>query len=157
MIKYYALYILVFLLPGAITSPRPVDLYSYHIRYIKELVLLSKAINSESTGEKYIDKLRVGSVMLNRIKSNDFPNTLDSVIFQPNQFKGITSVHFKIDTTEAFKESLKAAIYLMIHGSILPPNIVYFHNPKTSKDKNWIKKMKPKLYIKGDRHWYFTK
>lgn len=153
----YIFLVLIFTLPQAIRAPRAQDLSWVNIKYIKELTLFVRAINSEAIGQSFDEKLRVGSVILNRKNSGDFPSQLDSVIYQPNQFKGINGPNFKVDTTPKGKESIKAAIQLLKTGSILPSNILYFHNPKVGKDKKWMAKIKKKLYLKGDGHWYFKK
>lgn len=155
--KYYVV-ILFLLLPATFSFPRTVELQKSGILYTKNLVLFIKAINSESVGQSFGEKLRTGSVMLNRLNDPDFPKTLQEVIYQKNQFKGLKTKHFKLDyNTPKGKESIAAGIFLYKYGSILPRDIVYFHNPKIGKDKDWMDKIKHKLYLKGDGHWYFRK
>ncbi len=55
-----------------------------------DLYLLAKCIYAEARGEPYVGKVAVGAVILNRVKSPDFPNTLYGVIYQPWAF---TAVH----------------------------------------------------------------
>lgn len=152
--KIYLLLLLI-ILPGSFTPSRPLVHVYRDIKYIKTLTLFVKVINSESIGQSYEEKLRVGSVILNRIKDPTFPKTLSGVIFKKNQFKGINSKHFKVINSVKGRESIKAARYLLKYGSILPKDVVYFHNPKVGKDKQWMNKIKHKLYLKGDGHWYF--
>ena len=47
---------------------------------------LSHIINAEARGESLIGKIAVGNVVLNRVDSSSFPNSVYSVIFQRNQF-----------------------------------------------------------------------
>lgn len=49
---------------------------------------LAKTICGEAEGESYIGKLAVGEVVMNRVKSNKFPNTISSVVTQRGQFHG---------------------------------------------------------------------
>ena len=51
-----------------------------------ELIWLAATIQAESDGESYTGKLGVGSVIMNRVKSSAFPNTVIGVITQPMQF-----------------------------------------------------------------------
>ncbi len=64
-----------------------------------ELVWLAATIQAEADGESYTGKLGVGSVIMNRVKSSAFPNTIIGVITQPMQFAPYRSgkVEFIID------------------------------------------------------------
>lgn len=53
--------------------------------------LLGAIIQCEAEGEPYEGKLAVGSVVLNRVKSSYFPNTITGVIYQKNQFSPVAS------------------------------------------------------------------
>lgn len=53
--------------------------------------LLGAIIQCESDGEPYTGKLAVGSVVLNRVKSSYFPNTISGVIYQGGQFSPVAS------------------------------------------------------------------
>lgn len=53
--------------------------------------LLGAIIQCESEGEPYAGKLAVGSVVLNRVKSSYFPNTISGVIYQSGQFSPVAS------------------------------------------------------------------
>lgn len=53
--------------------------------------LLGAIIQCESDGEPYEGKLAVGSVVLNRVKSSYFPNTISGVIYQGGQFSPVAS------------------------------------------------------------------
>lgn len=149
--------LLLILLPLTFTSPAPKDISSEYIKYMDELSLFISVINSESHGLSYAEKLRTGSVVLNRIKSGLFPSTMAGVIFQSGQFKGICTKLFTVDhKSKKGLESIKAAVFLLKNGSILPSCVLYFHNPKTSTDSVQINRLKNKIYYKGRHHWYFT-
>ncbi|MBO5258843.1 MAG: cell wall hydrolase [Agathobacter sp.] len=53
---------------------------------VSEEELLAAIIYCESGGEPYVSQLAVGSVVLNRVNSSYFPNTITEVIYQKNQF-----------------------------------------------------------------------
>ena len=53
--------------------------------------LLGAIIQCEADGESYDGKLAVGSVVINRVKSSYFPNTVAGVIYQSGQFSPVTS------------------------------------------------------------------
>ena len=51
-----------------------------------ELIMLAATIQAEADGESYQGKLGVGSVIMNRVKSSAFPNSVEGVITQNMQF-----------------------------------------------------------------------
>lgn len=59
-------------------------------KYTKnELRLMASIINCEAGGESFQGKLAVGIVVMNRVESKLFPNTIKKVIFQKNQFSPV--------------------------------------------------------------------
>jgi len=155
--KKYFLCILI-LFPLTITSPRSPDLSEYYKFIIKEARYLICVINSEAIGQSYEEKLRTGSVVLNRVKDSEFPDSIEEVVCQSNQFSGINSKYFIIDNvTKKGQESIRAAWFLLKNGSILPKDVLYFHNPLKATDHGHVRKFKYKLFFKGDGHWYFRR
>ena len=58
---------------------------SNHIT-VNERELLARLVYLEARGESYLGQKAVVEVILNRVLSNEFPNTIDGVIYQKNQF-----------------------------------------------------------------------
>lgn len=56
-----------------------------------EVYLLACIIDCESEGEPYAGQLAVGSVVLNRVESKYFPDTITGVVYQKNQFSPVAS------------------------------------------------------------------
>ena len=54
-----------------------------------ELRLMASIINCEAGIEPYQGKLAVGIVVMNRVKSSNFPGTIKKVIYQPGQFSPV--------------------------------------------------------------------
>jgi len=97
---------------------------------------LSKIIEAEATGEPYIGKVAVGEVILNRVKSEDFPNTIWGVIFDDNfgiQFEPVKNGTIYNTPSE---ESINAAKDAL-SGSKNIGDCLYFLNPKIAKNP-WI-------------------
>lgn len=61
----------------------------------EELRLLSSIIYCEAGSESYNGKLAVGIVVMNRVKSRRYPNTVKSVIYQKSQFSPVRSGSLK--------------------------------------------------------------
>lgn len=79
-----------------------------------DLALLARLITAEADSESYITKVAVGAVVLNRVKSPLFPNTIEEVIYQSNrgmyQFapvkNGFINRPAKPDSIRAAKDAL---------------------------------------------------
>ena len=54
-----------------------------------DVQLLARAINGEARGEPYEGQVAVGAVILNRVKSSQFPNTIAGVIYEPGAFTAV--------------------------------------------------------------------
>lgn len=55
-----------------------------------DLYLLAKCIYAEARGESYTGQVAVGAVILNRVASSKFPNTISGVIYQKNAFTAVS-------------------------------------------------------------------
>lgn len=107
-----------------------------------DLELLARLIEAECGIESYQCKLYAGSVVLNRVASDKFPNTIYDVIFQQNKGTYQFSVAAtKEDGTKAIdcepsKDSLKAAKKLLLNGSQLPEDVMVFYSANCTG--NWV-------------------
>ena len=61
-----------------------------------DLKLMAAIIQAEAGGESYAGKLAVGTVIMNRVMSSKFPNTLSGVIYQTNQFQPVRDGHLAL-------------------------------------------------------------
>lgn len=102
-----------------------------------ELTLLAKLVQVEAGYEPYEGKLAVASVVMNRVKNPNYPNTLKGVIYAPGQFS--PARNGKLDKATPSKESIKAA-KAALSGENNVPGAVYFFNPKLEPAK--LKKVK---------------
>ena len=66
----------------------------------EDVTMLANLIYCEARGESYEGKLAVGSVVVNRILSSKYPDTMAGVIYQKSQFAPVTS------TKNSFVEAL---------------------------------------------------
>ena len=97
-----------------------------------DLELLSKIIDAESGSDWCSDtmQLYVGSVVLNRIKSDSFPDDMESVIYQKGQYSTASRLS-EVTPSERAREN---AEYLLINGSVLDEKYVFQANFKQGKD-----------------------
>ena len=102
----------------------------------EDIFWLGRIIESESSGEPMEGKTAVGNVILNRVKSSDFPNTIYGVIFDRNygvQFQPV--INGTIYNTPSY-DSITAAKYAL-KGSKPVGECLYFLNPRTAQS-HWI-------------------
>lgn len=90
----------------------------------EELELLAHLINAEAGCDWCTDTMMyyTGSVVLNRVDSDRFPDTLESVIYQNGQYQCTWDGNFEKTPTE---RAYLIARDLLISGSIIPSNVVY--------------------------------
>jgi N-acetylmuramoyl-L-alanine amidase len=99
--------------------------------------LMARLVRAEAVGESYSGKVAVATVILNRVKSPDFPNTVQGVVYQiSNGHYAFTPVQNGTINQPADSDSKRAvneAIALMGQGN----GSLFFYNPKTSTS-DWI-------------------
>ena len=117
-----------------------------------EVYWLSKIINAESGGESLIGQIAVGDVIMNRVKSPLYPNTIYGVIFDRKygvQFSPILDGSIYKDPT--FTATLAAKICL--EGTSLSDNALFFLNPRVA-ESNWIVRSREYAYSIGGHDFY---
>lgn len=93
-----------------------------------DLFLLSKIVDAEA-GSSWLTeehRLLVASVVLNRVNSPEFPNTIYEVIYQEGQYAPIGKKWFSELIPSS--DSVMAAYTILAEGSIAPPDVVYQAN-----------------------------
>lgn len=100
-----------------------------------DLQLMARAINGEARGEPYEGQVAVGAVILNRVKSSQFPNTIAGVIYQSGAFTAVADGQINVPIKEG-STALKAAQDAM-NGWDPTGGAIYYFNPATATNK-WI-------------------
>lgn len=101
------------------------------------LYWLARIIQAESGGESYAGKLAVGSVILNRVESADFPDSVYGVIFDRNNGVQFTPVANGTIYNTPSEESTSAA-RACLSGTRTVADCLYFFNPATATRAGWI-------------------
>ncbi len=100
-----------------------------------DLYLLARLINGEARGESFEGQVAVGAVILNRVKSNKFPNTIAGIIYQETQFESVANGEFWQPLTASSIKAAEAAL----KGWDPTGGALYFYNPAKIYSKyNWI-------------------
>jgi peptidoglycan hydrolase CwlO-like protein len=83
-----------------------------------DVYLLGAIIQCESDGEPYEGKLAVGSVVMNRVKSSYFPNTVSGVIYQSGQFSPVASGRYAYRLSAGVNSTCLKAAEEVLGGNI---------------------------------------
>lgn len=98
-----------------------------------DIYLLAKCIHAEARGEPYVGQVAVGAVILNRVKSPEFPNTISGVIYQPWAFTAVHDGQINLEPNDTAYKAAKDAL----NGWDPSYGCLYYYNPTTATSK-WI-------------------
>ena len=95
--------------------------------------LLARLIYGEARGEPYTGQVAVGAVVLNRVRSSKFPNTIAGVIYQSGAFDVVADGQINMTPDSTAKKAAADALngWDPSYGSI------YYFNPDTATNA-WI-------------------
>ena len=98
-----------------------------------DINLLSRLIYGEARGEPYTGQVAVGAVVLNRVRSSSFPNTISGVIYQSGAFSVVSDGQINLTPNETAKKAAQDAL----NGWDPSYGAIYYFNPSTATNK-WI-------------------
>ncbi|HHW72363.1 MAG TPA: LysM peptidoglycan-binding domain-containing protein [Firmicutes bacterium] len=113
----------------------PVDHMKYYPAGVRltnqEVEWLAQMIHAEARGEPYLGQVAVGAVIINRLLSHQFPNTLRGVLFQANAFQPIQNGSFYT----APNETARRAALEALNGHDPTNGALFFFNPRKTSDR----------------------
>lgn len=95
--------------------------------------LLAHLIYGEARGEPYTGQVAVGAVVMNRVKSSSFPNSIAGVIYQSGAFDAVSDGQINMSPDSTAKKAAQDAI----NGWDPSYGAIYYFNPNTATNK-WI-------------------
>ena len=95
--------------------------------------LLAKCIYAEARGEPYTGQVAVGAVILNRVRSSKFPNSIAGVIYQPYAFTCVSDGQINLTPDANAKKAAQDAL----NGWDPTGGCLYYYNPATATS-SWI-------------------
>jgi N-acetylmuramoyl-L-alanine amidase len=98
-----------------------------------DIRLMANAVHGESRGESFTGQVAVAAVILNRVNSASFPNTISGVIFEPGAFTAVADGQIWLTPNEDSKKAVIDAI----NGWDPTGEALYYFNPDTATSK-WI-------------------
>ena len=118
----------------------------------EDLYWLSRIINAESGGESMKGQIAVGNVVLNRVKSKEFPNTIPGVIFDRKHAVQFEPVENGTIYRTPSSKSVEAAMRVL-DGENTAGRALYFYAPALSQGV-WINANRTYLKTIGCHRFY---
>lgn len=112
--------------------------------YASDVELLARLIHGEARGEPYVGMVAVGAVVLNRVKSSSFPNTIAGVVYQQGAFDAVKDGQINLTPNEQSRRAARDAL----NGWDPTGGCLYYYNPSTATS-DWIWTREVRLNI-GD-------
>ena len=98
-----------------------------------ELYLLAKTIYAEGRGEPYTGQVAIGAVVLNRVRSPEFPNTISGVVYQRHAFTAVSDGQINLTPDDKAMKAAKDAL----NGWDPTGGALYYYNPAVATSA-WI-------------------
>ncbi len=99
-----------------------------------DVYLLAKVIAAEARGESYTGQVAVGAVVLNRVESSSFPDTVSGVVYQSGAFSAVTDSNWSVAPDATSKKAAQDAI----NGWDPSGGALYYYNPAKTSNR-WIR------------------
>ena len=110
-----------------------------------DLNLLARCVYGEARGEPYNGQVAVAAVVLNRVRSSKFPNTIYGVIYQKNAFTAVNDGQINLTPNESAYNAARDAL----SGWDPTGGCLYYYNPATATS-SWIWSLT--VHIKIGKH-----
>lgn len=98
-----------------------------------DVYLMAKAIYAEGRGESYTGQVAIGAVIMNRVKSPDFPNTIAGVIYQKGAFTAVADGQINLEPNQTAYNAARDAM----NGWDPTYGCLYYYNPAVATS-SWI-------------------
>lgn len=98
-----------------------------------DVYLLARTIYAEGRGEPYTGQVAIGAVVLNRVRSAQFPNTISGVVYQKHAFTAVTDGQINLTPNETAMKAARDAI----NGWDPTGGALYYYNPAVATSA-WI-------------------
>jgi N-acetylmuramoyl-L-alanine amidase len=98
-----------------------------------DLNMMANAVYGEARGESFLGQVAVAAVILNRVKSPSFPDTINGVIFEPRAFTAVADGQIWLTPNETAKKAVRDAL----NGHDPTGGCIYYFNPDTATSA-WI-------------------
>ena len=98
-----------------------------------DVYLLARTIYAEGRGEPYVGQVAIGAVIMNRIRSPQFPNTVSGVVYQKHAFTAVSDGQINLTPNDTAMKAARDAI----KGWDPSGGALYYYNPAVATSA-WI-------------------
>lgn len=98
-----------------------------------DLYVLAKCIYAEGRGESYTGQVAIGAVIMNRVRSKSFPNTIAGVVYQNGAFTAVTDGQINLEPDQTAYNAARDAM----NGWDPTYGCLYYYNPAVATS-SWI-------------------
>ena len=98
-----------------------------------DLYLLAKCIYAEGRGESYTGQVAIGAVIMNRVRSSSFPNSIAGVVYQKGAFTAVTDGQINLEPDQTAYNAARDAM----NGWDPTYGCLYYYNPAVATS-SWI-------------------
>jgi len=99
----------------------------------RDIELMARVVSAEAKGEPFVGQVAVAAVILNRLKSPLFPNTIPGIIYQPWAFTAVYDGQINAPPTSSAYEAVAAAL----RGWDPTGGALYYWNPAKATN-TWV-------------------
>jgi len=99
-----------------------------------DVYLLAKVIAAEARGESYTGQVAVGAVVLNRVDSSSFPDTVSGVVYQAGAFSAVRDSNWSVAPDSTSRKAAQDAL----NGWDPSGGALYYYNPAKTSNR-WIR------------------
>jgi N-acetylmuramoyl-L-alanine amidase len=120
----------------------------------EEIEILERVVEAELTGCSYESKKNATSVIINRTKSDSFPDSIKEVVFQKSQFSSVSDHrYYEVTITKETKKAVKD----VINNGVVTDALYFFNlrDIESQKIKNWINSKLVFLFKDDAGHSYY--
>lgn len=132
-----------------VKASKPAVTNSATIKYTdEELEMMCYVIQNEVGGCSDTSIIAVSNVIINRVKSSRFPNSLSGVLTQANQFTAISNYYNKVNApTQKVRECVKRAL----NGEDNSNGAMFYYAPKYCGISSWFESLNFCMELEGQR------
>ena len=98
-----------------------------------DVYLLAKTIYAEGRGESYTGQVAIGAVIINRVKSSSFPNSIAGVVYQAGAFTAVADGQINLEPNQTAYDAARDAM----NGWDPTYGCLYYYNPAVATS-SWI-------------------
>lgn len=108
----------------------------------ENIELMARTVYGEARGEEFEGQVAVAAVIINRLKSRDFPDDVEEIIYEPLAFTAVNDGQINLGyDAEAYQ-----AVQLALQGHDPTGGALYYYNPeKSTSDWIWTRKTIKKI------------